>query len=553
MKFIQNLNYNDVEQCLDYLKNNKFNFHTSEHIIFHVFWSGKLNRRQLLCIKSYIYSQNLSNTSLYVWIESDLSFNKKIIPNHPNIIIKEYNSLQESKNTPFENQPFIDYKLNLKFRSDIARMMILHNYGGIYYDLDLILFKDLNCLLNLEFCYQWGGVKGGNNALLRLKKGSKITKQIMNKYNKFILHGCNHNSDTYNKNYKFYLGMTHELFSDDIDLFCFPSPFFDPVWILDFKKTTSKYENLNNFDNFFKFTKKKVKIENFFQGLLFGYHWHSRNDILIENNSYYQQIEYQISKFTDIKNKYISFSLWSENESLSNGGKKDDHSETYIQGTIENLKLQKKYFKDWKIRVYLNSSISKKYQDEIKNLGGEIVDMSESKIPGMYWRFLIIEDKNVDVFIVRDSDSRISYHDENAVNYWLKSNKLLHICRDHPHHYYKILGGMWGFKNYLDRDVKISNLIDCNKKFKKMDDIYFLEREIYPKYASKSIIHDQYYKVEPHSIKFDKFEIGQYYEFIGEMFNDKNEKQYLDRDKNLIQNQNYKNLMKKSKWYKYFR
>ena len=28
MKFIQNLNYNDVEQCLDYLKNNKFNFHT---------------------------------------------------------------------------------------------------------------------------------------------------------------------------------------------------------------------------------------------------------------------------------------------------------------------------------------------------------------------------------------------------------------------------------------------------------------------------------------------------------------------------------------------
>ena len=148
MKFIQNLNYNDVEQCLDYLKNNKFNFHTSEHIIFHVFWSGKLNRRQLLCIKSYIYSQNLSNTSLYVWIESDLSFNKKIIPNHPNIIIKEYNSLQESKNTPFENQPFIDYKLNLKFRSDIARMMILHNYGGIYYDLDLILFKDLNCLLN---------------------------------------------------------------------------------------------------------------------------------------------------------------------------------------------------------------------------------------------------------------------------------------------------------------------------------------------------------------------------------------------------------------------
>ena len=375
----------------------------------------------------------------------------------------------------------------------------------------------------------------------------------MNKYIKFLTQGCNHTSENYNPDYNFKLGFTHELLSQEINIFCFPSAFFDPIWILDFKKQTSKYDDLNNFDQFFKTTNKIIKIKTFFQGLLLGYHWHSRNDIKIEHNSYYHQIEYQIFKFTNLKNKYISFSLWVEPNPLSEGNKIDDSGDTYIQGILENLKLQKLYFKDWKVRVYLNSSVSQNYQQQIIDFGGEIVDMTNSKIPGMYWRFLIIEDPKVDVFIVRDTDSRINYHDQNAVNQWLKTNKKLHICRDHPHHYYKILGGMWGFKNYLDREVKISNLIDTNKKFKKMDDIYFLEKQIYPKYAISSVIHDQYYKVEPHSQKFDSYQIGEYYNFIGQMFNHLNERQYLERDKNLIQNQNYKKLMSKSKWYKYFR
>jgi hypothetical protein len=553
MKFIPNLDYHNVDQCLDYLKNNKLNYNNNQNLIFHVFWNGKLSRRQLLCIKSYIYSQNMSLSNLIIWLDSDYEFNEKIVPKHPNIIIKRYNALQESKGSPFEGYEFINYSKNLKFRSDLARMMILFNYGGIYFDLDLILFQDLSCISDLEFLYQWGGVNGGNNALLGLKKGSPTTIQIMEKYIKFLTQGCNHTSEKYNSNYNFKLGFTHELFSSEINIFCFPSAFFDPIWILDFKKQNSKYDSLYNFDDFFKTTNKIIKIETFFQGLLLGYHWHSRNDIKIETKSYYHQIEFQILKYVDIKNKYISFSLWVEEQTLSKGAKKDDIANTYLQGAIENLKLQKLYFKDWKIRVYLDSSVPIDYQNEIQQLGGEIVNMDESKIHGMYWRFLIIEDPNVDVFIVRDTDSRISYHDQNAVNQWLKSNKILHICRDHPHHYYKMLGGMWGFKNYLDRKIKITNLIDTKKSFKKMDDIYFLEKQIYPKYVLKSMIHDQYYKYEPNSQKFNNYDIGQYYNFIGEMFNYKNERQYLDRDKSLIENQNYKNEMKGSKWSKYFR
>ena len=84
--------------------------------------------------------------------------------------------------------------------------------------------------------------------------------------------------------------------------------------------------------------------------------------------------------------------------------------------------------------------------------------MTNSKIPGMYWRFLPIEDKNVDLFIVRDVDSRINNREEEAVNEWIQSDKILHVMRDHPHHYYKILGGMWGFKN--SHNINFQNMLD---------------------------------------------------------------------------------------------
>ena len=115
-------------------------------------------------------------------------------------------------------------------------------------------------------------------------------------------------------------------------------------------------------------------------------------------------------------------------------------------------------------------------------MGGEIVDMNESKIPGMYWRFLAIEDPTVDLFIVRDVDSIISEREELAVDDWIKSDKVMHVLRDHPHHYYKILGGMWGFKNYKESSI-LNNKFKINFK-QILDD--FLKQKNFEKYKIKS-------------------------------------------------------------------
>ena len=53
--------------------------------------------------------------------------------------------------------------------------------------------------------------------------------------------------------------------------------------------------------------------------------------------------------------------------------------------------------------------------------------------------------------ISRDADSRLSLREKEAVEKWINSDKDFHIMRDHPHHYYPILGGTWGFKNYVKR------------------------------------------------------------------------------------------------------
>ena len=124
--------------------------------------------------------------------------------------------------------------------------------------------------------------------------------------------------------------------------------------------------------------------------------------------------------------KVISFSLYGNNPK-------------YTLGAIKNmdLHLNQEIYKDWVLRFYINNTVPKKIIDELKSKHAEIINMDNSYLNnfGMFWRFIILEDNNVDIFIVRDVDSRISKREENAVNEWIMSDKQIHIIRDHPHHF----------------------------------------------------------------------------------------------------------------------
>lgn len=61
--------------------------------------------------------------------------------------------------------------------------------------------------------------------------------------------------------------------------------------------------------------------------------------------------------------------------------------------------------------------------------------------PRMF-RYLVMLDPDVDVFISRDIDSVIRHREVNAVQQWLQSNYTFHLMRDRPSHFIIMLAGL---------------------------------------------------------------------------------------------------------------
>jgi hypothetical protein len=94
--------------------------------------------------------------------------------------------------------------------------------------------------------------------------------------------------------------------------------------------------------------------------------------------------------------------------------------------------------------------------------------------------------------------------------------------RDHPYHATEILGGMWGVRNGLIKNIK--TIIDDYVKgdFWQVDQ-NFLREKIYPLVVNHSFVHDSYLNYNSNSKKFPSERINK--EFIGDVF-DENENRH---------------------------
>lgn len=52
-----------------------------------------------------------------------------------------------------------------------------------------------------------------------------------------------------------------------------------------------------------------------------------------------------------------------------------------------------------------------------------------SLVQGMFWRWLVAEDPDVERFLIRDVDSRLNEREARAVDEWILSGKAYHIMR----------------------------------------------------------------------------------------------------------------------------
>jgi hypothetical protein len=181
--------------------------------------------------------------------------------------------------------------------------------------------------------------------------------------------------------------------------------------------------------------------------------------------------------------KIISYSLFGDNP-------------YYLDGAVLNVEMAKNVFPGWICRFYVDHNVPTYYINKLKELGAEIIIMqrkTKSQFEAISWRFAAATDS--DVMIVRDTDSALLERDKIAVDEWLASDKDFHIIRDYTFSSSRIMGGIWGCRNGILKDVNIYLEKWLNKSpvhWFGPDDMLFLNMVIWPLVKDNAYIHDQY-------------------------------------------------------------
>jgi hypothetical protein len=153
-----------------------------------------------------------------------------------------------------------------------------------------------------------------------------------------------------------------------------------------------------------------------------------------------------------------------------------------LYGNVHNASVAKRYYSllrnisltaerdypDWVVRIYHNirdrGGPEREAHDQlcdiycrfhnvdlcsvpllVERIGNQTIPIDPALLAGLnpkMFRYLVMLDPNVDVFISRDVDSIIWPREVDAVAEWLKSNYTFHVMRDHKFHGSIILAGM---------------------------------------------------------------------------------------------------------------
>jgi len=212
-------------------------------------------------------------------------------------------------------------------------------------------------------------------------------------------------------------------------------------------------------------------------------------DILTKKYKKYPLPPYPIKEFEENRDKnIISFSLFGDNPK-------------YCFNALVNVKFAKELYPFWKCRFYCDTLVPLKVIEELKKLDAEVIikdTIKEDKAQMLLWRFLVMSDKQVDRYLVRDCDSVVNIKESLAVEDWIKSKKRFHIMRDFYTHTDLILAGMFGGTTDIFPNIK--NLIDEFHKIKNPkvshQDQLFLRVFVWQTIKNDVLIHDRYFRLK---------------------------------------------------------
>lgn len=253
-------------------------------IIFHTYWYGRFGRKQAFSIKSLLATQLDYSFEVWLWLDEETfsdntaEVNPYITELIPYIKIKKYSIKECIADSIFKNIEFLfSDKKYLAFRADGFRMWALHEFGGFWFDLDIMFLRSLKLLLMQgEFVYAWEKKKYANNALIFLKKGSFTNEHLAWKI-KRRLSTQPWTLFQYNDKKLKYLKL-------------YPASLFDPLWNADDDRFA-----FHKFEDFFKTTDQEIDLQNCFP-FSYTYHWHNMWSAEIEEDSWFARYENYFNK-----------------------------------------------------------------------------------------------------------------------------------------------------------------------------------------------------------------------------------------------------------------
>lgn len=125
----------------------------------------------------------------------------------------------------------------------------------------------------------------------------------------------------------------------------------------------------------------------------------------------------------------------------------------YTWGAIRNAQIVPVFFPGWVLRIYLPDpshaelAVPARIVSTLTSLGAQLafVNASTQQVHPSQWRYLVADDPSVQVFLIRDADSRLTDRDAAAVNLWQNNWQPFHCIRDHLNHTAQALvDGLWG-------------------------------------------------------------------------------------------------------------
>ena len=181
----------------------------------------------------------------------------------------------------------------------------------------------------------------------------------------------------------------------------------------------------------------------------------------------------------------ISFSLWGT-------------APFYAYGAMINLVLSRTIYPGWTCRFYVDDAVPRACVAFLKDNGADVRRI-EDEYPGvgLFQRFLVMNDKTVGRFLVRDCDARLSPEEAGHVKEWIDSGRPFHVMRDHVLHNELMIGCLWGGRT--DCGIDIVALMKRYFKFGPIarygHDQRMLGLMLWPLIRSRCLVHDKYYRL----------------------------------------------------------